>query len=237
MRFRFIQENSGKYNTRLLCRALDVTPSGYYAWRSRPASKRAQEEQALLPLIRAAVAEGRHTYGHRKVHALVEKEFTCGPRRIGRLMRENGLQPKQKRRYKVTTQSRHSLPIAPNLLEQDFTATAVNEKWVADITYIWTDQGWLYLSTIEDLFSRFIAGWAIERYLSDVLTRKALIMALGRRKTTPGLIHHSDRGSQYASSAYRALLDNAGIVQSMSRRANAYDNAPMESFYSRLKMN
>lgn len=235
MRFRFIQEYDKRFGVQRLCELLAVSRSGYYAWRERPPSKRAREDQLLLPLIRAVFEAGRRIYGYRKVHAKLETDIPCGRDRVARLMRENGLKPKQKRRYVMTTQSRHNLPIAPNLLTQDFTAATENEKWVADITYIDTDEGWLYLAAIEDLFSRFIIGWAIESYLTDLLTCKALKMALGQRQPAAGLIHHSDRGGQYASHDFRALLDKAGIVQSMSRTGNAYDNAPIESFFSRLK--
>jgi putative transposase len=218
-----------------MCKLLGVSRSGYYAWRDRPASKHAREDKALVALIRAACKAGRGIYGYRKVHATLKSDIPCGRDRVARLMRENGLQPKKKRRYVATTRSRHTLPVAPNLLARDFTANAPNEKWVADITYVGTDEGWLYLATIEDLFSRFIAGWAMEISLTDLLTRRSLEMALGRRQLTAGLICHSDRGSQYASHAFTAMLDQAHILPSMSRSGNAYDNAPMESFFSRLK--
>lgn len=235
MRFRFIQTYAKRFSVQLMCRLLQVSRSGYYAWCKRRPSKRTCEEKVLLELIRVAFAEGRHTYGYRKVHPLVQKEFACGIHRVARIMRKYGIRPQQKRRYRATTQSKHNLPIAPNLLAQEFTAAGMNQKWVADITYIRTGQGWLYLSTIEDLFSRFIVGWALEPYLNDNLTKKALAMALGRRQINSGLIHHSDRGRQYASRDYRQLLKKAKIAQSMSRSGNSYDNAPMESFFSRLK--
>jgi transposase InsO family protein len=150
-------------------------------------------------------------------------------------MRQAGLQGQVRRRFQVTTHSQHTLPVAPNRLGQVFQATTVNMTWLADITYIPTDEGWLYLATIEDLFSRFIAGWAMASCLTDRLTCNSLHMALRRRQPPPGLVHHSDRGRQYASDAYRAMLAEAHIIQSMSRTGNAYDNAPMESFFSRLK--
>jgi transposase InsO family protein len=218
-----------------LCRLLDVSPSGYYAWRNRPLSRRAQEDAQLLALIRAIFEGSRQIYGYRKVHARLAATLPCGRDRVARLMRRNGLKARLKRRFRVTTQAKHPFPIAPNLLAQDFSTTRRNEKWLADITYIATDEGWLYLATIEDLFSRFIVGWAMERYLTDQLTRQTLRMALGRRRPAAGLIHHSDRGGQYASDAYKAILAKANIVQSMSGPGNAYDNAPIESFFSRLK--
>lgn len=235
MRYRFIQEHSIGHGVRRLCRLLEVSVSGYYAWRQRPVSRRARQDVELLKHIRTLFAAGRSVYGYRRIHAQLQAIMPCGRDRVARLMRRDKLQPRPRRRFVVTTQSRHSLPVAPNLLAQDFQATTVNEKWLADITYIPTDEGWLYLATIEDLFSRFIAGWAMESYLTDQLTRKSLQMALERRRPHEGLIHHSDRGSQYASNKYRAMLAKARIVPSMSGTGNAYDNAPMESFFSRLK--
>jgi putative transposase len=235
VRFRFIERHSKRFGVQRLCQLLAVSRSGYYAWRKRGSSKREREDRVLLALIRAAFRASHRIYGYRKVFAALETDIPCGRDRVARLMRENGLRGRHKRRSVVTTQSHHNLLVAPNLLSQDFTASTLDEKWVADITYIWTRQGWLYLAAIEDLFSRFIVGWAMERSLSDLLTRKALKMALGRRQPSGGLIHHSDRGGQYASKDYRELLRKAGIEQSMSRRGNAYDNAPIESFFSRLK--
>lgn len=235
MRYRFIRQQGQRFGVRRLCRLLDVSSSGYYAWRDRRPSRRAEQDAVLLAQIRAIFAAGRETYGYRRVHAKLAAAQTWGRDRVRRLMRANGLQPKRKRRFVVTTQSRHSWPVAPNLLAQDFRAATPNEKWLADITYIPTDEGWLYLATIEDLFSRFIAGWAMESYLTDQLTRKSLQMALSRRHPPAGLIHHSDRGGQYASNTYRAMLTEARIVPSMSSTGNPYDNAPMESFFSRLK--
>jgi transposase InsO family protein len=235
MRFRFIQQHAKRFGVRAMCHLMGVSRSGYYAWRKRPPSKRAREDKVLLALIEAIYKANRSIYGYRKVYARLQTDIPCGRDRVARLMRENGLRGKQKRRRMVTTQSKHNLPIADNLLQRDFEATATNQKWCADLTYIWTAEGWLYLAAIEDLYSRFITGWALESSLTDLLTRKALDMALGRRRPSPGLIHHSDQGSQYASKAFRADLEQAGIVQSMSRRGNALDNAPIESFFSRLK--
>jgi transposase InsO family protein len=235
MRFRFIQQHAKRFGVRAMCHLMGVSRSGYYAWRKRPPSKRAREDKVLLALIEAIYKANRSIYGYRKVYARLQTDIPCGRDRVARLMRENGLRGKQKRRRMVTTQSKHNLPRADNLLQRDFEATATNQKWCADLTYIWTAEGWLYLAAIEDLYSRFITGWALESSLTDLLTRKALDMALGRRRPSPGLIHHSDQGSQYASKAFRADLEQAGIVQSMSRRGNALDNAPIESFFSRLK--
>lgn len=235
MRYRFIEKHEGKFGIKRLCAMLDVSRSGYYAWRSRPESSRAGEDRVLLKLIRAAFAEARSSYGYRRIHARIEKDFACSRHRVARLMRENDLKPKQRRRFKPTTHSNHKLPVAPNLLHRDFVATAPNNKWVADVTYIGTGEGWLYLAVIEDLFSRLVVGWSLAQYLNDSLTRRALSMALGRRRPNRRLLLHSDRGVEYASRAYRSLLDEAGIIQSMSRKGNALDNAPIESFFSQLK--
>jgi transposase InsO family protein len=230
-----VSEQGDRYGVRRLCRLLNISPSGYYAWRDRPASRRARQDAVLSAQIRAVFAASRQTYGYRRVHAQLVTTQPCGRDRVARLMRASGLQPQHKRRFKGTTQPQPQRPIAPNRLAQDFIATEVNQKWLADITFIPTDEGWLYLAAIEDLFSRFIAGWAMEDTLTDQLTRYSLQMALGRRRPSEGLIHHSDQGGQYASDAYLALLAEARIVQSMSDVGNAYDNAPMESFFSRLK--
>ncbi len=235
MRYRFIREHGDRYGVRRLCRLLDVSSSGYYTWRDRPPSRRARQDAVLLTHIRELFRAGRGVYGYRRVHARLQSELPCGRDRVARLMRQAGLRGKARRPFKVTTDSDHPFPVAPNLLAQDFSAAAVNQTWLADITYIPTDEGWLYLATIEDLFSRFIAGWAMASYLTDRLTRNSLQMALSRRQPPAGLVHHSDRGSQYASHAYRDLLAEAKIIQSMSSTGNAYDNAPMESFFSRLK--
>lgn len=235
MRYRFIGQHGPRYGIRRLCRLLAVSTSGYYAWCGRSPSRRAREDGRLLAQIRAIFAAGRETYGYRRVHAKLATTHSCGRDRVARLMRANGLKPKVRRRFQVTTHSQHRRAIAPNLLGQDFSATAANQKWLADITYVATDEGWLYLAAIEDLFSRFIAGWAMDNTITDWLTRNSLDMALRRRRPPPGLIHHSDRGGQYASDAYKARLNQAGIRQSMSNAGNAYDNAPMESFFSRLK--
>lgn len=235
MRYRFIRELSARYGVRRLCRLLSVSSSGYYAWRNRLPSRRSRQDAELLTLIRTLYSLGRGVYGYRRVYARLQTPFACGRDRVARLMRQDGLRGKVRRRFKTTTQSQHARPVAPNLLAQTFHAAGVDQTWLADITYIPTGEGWLYLSVIEDLFSRHIVGWAMARVMTDELTRSSLHMALGRRRPAPGLVHHSDRGSQYASDAYRAMLGEAGIVQSMSAKGNAYDNAPMESFFSRLK--
>lgn len=237
MRFRFIRDHEEQYPIRRMCSVLSVSPSGYYAWCQRPPSERALANRQLVTKIRAIYDASRQLYGYRKVHrTLLASLIACGRNRVARLMRRAGLRSRRRRRYQVTTtQSQHRRPVAPNWLAGQFTATAPNQKWVSDITYIRTRQGWLYLAAVLDLFSRRVVGWAMERYLTDTLTVKALEMALARRQVPDGLLHHSDRGSQYASGRYLARLDQARALTSMSRRGNVYDNAPMESFFATLK--
>jgi putative transposase len=236
MRFHFIQQHAQQFSISLMCVALSVSRSGYYAWRKRLPSARELADERLLTHIQAVFDWSRNTYGYRRIHvALMDQGVGCGRNRVARLMRLAGLQGRRRRRYKTTTQSRHNLPVAPNRLSRNFTATAPNQKWVSDITYVRTGQGWLYLAAILDLYARLVVGWAIESYLTDRLTLKALQMALSRRRPLPGLLHHSDRGSQYASTDYRQQLSAQNVRVSMSRTGNAYDNAPMESFFATLK--
>jgi transposase InsO family protein len=237
MKFRFIDQHQTEFSITLMCRGLGISRSGYYAWRSRPASPRKMANEILLEQIKAAHQKSRQTYGSPRIRAeLVAQGITCGHNRVARLMRLNGLRAKQKRTFKVkTTDSNHDRPVAPNLLEQDFEAQQPNQKWVTDITYIPTVEGWLYLAVIMDLYSRRIVGWAMSDSLERQLVISALHMALQARRPPPGLLHHSDRGSQYASEDYQALLTKHQLRCSMSRAGNCYDNAPMESFFGTLK--
>lgn len=236
MKFRFIRAHAAQCRVKLMCAALDVSRSGYYAWRRRQPSARELANRQLLAEIQAVYQASRQVYGYRRVHqALLAAQIVCSRNRVARLMRQAGLRAKRYRRYRVTTHSRHRRPVAPNHLARRFTATMPNEKWVSDITYVRTHQGWLYLAVVLDLFSRYVVGWAMEPYLNDRLTLKALRMALARRRPPAGLLHHSDRGSQYASRDYRALLLDQQALASMSRTGNVYDNAPMESFFATLK--
>ncbi len=236
MRFRFIQQHEGQYRVKTMCAALDVSRSGYYAWRQRTPSARQQANNRLLLQIRLLFQASRRLYGYRKVHqALLAKQIGCSRNRVARLMRQAGLRSQRRRRYRLTTQSRHTRQLAPNHLNQQFVVGAPNQTWLTDITYIPTQQGWLYLAAILDLYSRRVVGWAMESYLTDELTLKALRMALAQRQPATGLLHHSDRGGQYASNDYRQLLEKVQAVASMSRRGNVYDNAPMESFFATLK--
>lgn len=236
MRFRFIQQQSQRFSISMLCAVLGVSRSGYYAWQKRKPSAREQANQELIEQIQSLFSWSRSTYGYRRIHAsLVDQGIVCSRNRVARLMRQLRLLGRRRRRFRVTTQSRHNFPVAPNLLARNFWATVPNQKWLADITYVRTGQGWLYLSIVLDLYARLVVGWAIEPYLRDTLTLKALNMALNCRKPPPGLLHHSDRGSQYASDRYRNLLAEQHTVASMSRTGNVYDNAPMESFFATLK--
>jgi putative transposase len=237
MSFRFIEDHRETYPVRLMCAVLEVSPAGYYAWRERPVSERTKSNAMLLAAIRQAHCDSSGRYGSPRVHAVLRRQGRGASRgRIERLMRRHGIRAIMAPPRRVrTTDSRHSLPIAPNLIERDFTATAPNRVWLADITYIPTAEGWLYLATVMDLFSRKIVGWAMRDHMQVELASAALTMAVCQQRPQAGLIHHSDRGVQYASHAYRNALGDAGITASMSRKAHCYDNAPMESFFHTLK--
>lgn len=220
-----------------MCRVLEVSVSGYYAWRHRPVSQRTQANADLLMAIRRIYEESQGTYGSPRIWAELRAEGErCAEKRVARLMQQNQLRARGKgKRRVVTTDSRHTLPVAANVLNQAFTATAPNQKWVGDITYIATRQGWLYLAAVLDLFSRRIVGWAMADRIDSTLVVAALTMALQQRRPAPGLLFHCDRGSQYASQLYRQALAEHGVDLSMSRTGNCYDNAVMESFWSTLK--
>jgi transposase InsO family protein len=237
MSFRFIEDHRETYPVRVLCAVLEVSPAGYYAWRSRPPSTRSVANRELVATIRRVHQDSGGRYGSPRVHAVLRSRGRNISRgRIERLMRRHGIRaimaPPRRAR---TTDSRHALPIAPNLLARDFTAAAPNRIWLADITYVPTGEGWLYLAAVMDLFSRKIVGWAMRDHLRTELASSALTMAVQRQRPAVGLIHHSDRGVQYASLDYRGALAAAGITASMSRKADCFDNAPMESFFHTLK--
>ena len=220
-----------------MCRLLKVSPSGYYAWLQWSESPRDRKDRILLVKIKAVFKASRSRYGSPRIQrALREDRIRCGRRRIARLMRQNGLRAKHRRKYRATTNSKHSHPVAPNLLERRFKVSKPNEVWVSDITYIWTGEGWLYLATVMDLYARRIVGWAVRSRLTKELAMAALSQAIALRNPKPGLIHHSDRGSQYASNAYRKLLKTRGIRCSMSRKGDCWDNAVAESFFRTLKV-
>jgi transposase InsO family protein len=237
VKFQFIETHRTEFTITLLCQVLGVSRSGYYAWRKRPLSPRKMANQILMEQIKASYHKSRQTYGSPRIHAdLVEAGIKCGHNRVARLMRQTGLSASQRRRFKVTTtDANHDYPVAPNRLNQEFRADRPNQKWLADITYIPTLEGWLYLAAVLDLYSRRIVGWAMADNLERQLVIEALQMAIETRQPPPGLLHHSDRGSQYASDDYQALLTKFKMHSSMSRTGNCYDNAPMESFFGTLK--
>ena len=237
MRYEFIRAHRNDYSISRMCTVLGVSPSGYYAWCARPISCRAQANAALLTEIRAVHTASRQTYGSPRIHAeLRARGFSTSKNRVARLMRAARIRARRKTKRKVvTTDSQHRFPVAPNHLNRDFTASRPNEKWLTDITYIATAEGWLYLAVVMDLFSRRIVGWAMEASLESSLVEKAFQMAVQNRRAIQGLLHHSDRGSQYAGAPYQTLLAAQHIQVSMSRTGNCYDNAPMESFFSTLK--
>jgi transposase InsO family protein len=219
-----------------MCTLLKVSRSGYYAWLERPESRRSLENRTLEDKIRVFHAASHGIYGSPKIHRdLIDDGVRCGKNRVARIMREAGIRSRAKKKFKATTNSRHNLPVAPNLLNQDFTVDAPDRTWVGDITYIHTEKGWMYLAVLLDLFNREIVGWATSSRMTRQLAIDALQMALGRRTPAKGLIHHSDRGSQYASGDYQKILSKHGITCSMSRKGNCYDNAVAESFFRLLK--
>lgn len=239
MRYRFVAEYAGAFAVSALCRVMQVSRSGYYAFRERPPSARTKSDATLTGQIREAFASSRGTYGSPRVHqALSQSGIVCGENRVARLMRAAGIRPEPARRFVRTTDSDHGLPLFENRLDRDFAPEAageVNRRWVSDITYIWTGEGWLYLAVILDLFSRRVVGWSLAPTLHKEIVLDALSMAVSLRQPGEGLLHHSDRGSQYASLAFQETLLAAGMVCSMSRRGNCWDNAVAESFFATLK--
>ncbi len=236
MRYQFIQTHKAEFPIRRMCSVLDVSPSGYYAWRDRPVSAHARANQHLMQEIRAVHARSRRTYGSPRVHAHLKLcGFQVGKNRVARLMRLENLYGRRKKKQPRTTNSQHDYPVAPNRLNRDFQASRPNEKWLADITFIPTAEGWLYLAAVLDLFSRKIVGWAFADSLESSLVEHAFRMAVQDRTTLSGLLHHSDRGGQYAGHIYQQMLVGHRMQPSMSRAGDCYDNAPMESFFSTLK--
>jgi putative transposase len=236
MTFRFIDEHRSRWSIRLLCRTLEVSPAGYYAWRQRPTSARQQRRDILAVEVRAIHAEVKARYGSPRIHAeLNARGRECCVNTVAKLMRDAGIAAKTARKFRCTTDSNHDLPVGDNLLDRQFDPADPNAAWVADITYVPTRAGWLYLAAVEDLYSRRVVGWSMADHLESRLVVDALEMAVQQRWPGEGLLAHSDRGSQYASEHYRQLLTRNGIECSMSRRANCWDNAPMESFFASLK--
>jgi transposase InsO family protein len=237
MRFCFIHAEKANYSISLLCHCLEVSRTGYYDWRDRDPSKRAQEDARLKVKIAASYAASDGRYGRPRIlRDLRADGERVSHKRVARLMRELGIEGRRKRRYRVTTDSRHSFPVAPNLLMRDFDVDELNTVWAADITYIATLDGWLYLAAILDLFSRRVIGYAMSERIDRHLVLEALGKAQENRPGAIDVIHHSDRGSQYASHDYQEALDKGGLTCSMSRRGNCWDNAVAESFFGTLKM-
>ena len=219
-----------------MCKALNVSPSGYYAWRNRPVSAREMANQELVKRIEAVYNESYETYGSPRIYRELEAQgVACSENRVARLMRLRGLRAKQVRRYKSTTKRNKKHPVAPNLLKRDFGADRPDQKWLTDITYIPTREGWLYLAAVLDLYARRIVGWAMSDRITADLTIRALKMAIRQRQPGAGLIHHSDQGSQYTDGAYQILLEDHDFQVSMNGVGSWYDNAPMESFFGTLK--
>jgi transposase InsO family protein len=236
MIFSFIEQHKCAWPVTLMCQTLDVSCQGFYAWSKRPTSAQQQRRDALLVEIRAVHAEVKQRYGSPRIHAELEaRGVACCVNTVAKLMHDNAIQAKSARKFKNTTDSNHSLPVADNLLDRDFHAQGPNERWLGDITYIPTREGWLYLAAIEDLYSRMVVGWSMADHMQSRLVVDALAMAVARRLPDEGLLAHTDRGSQYASAHYQQLLSKHGIECSMSGVGQCWDNAPMESFFASLK--
>ncbi len=236
MTFRFIDAHRPHWPVTVMCDALGASPAGYYAWRERPVSVAQQRRDSLLVEVRAVHAEAKARYGSPRIHAeLQARGRRCCVNTVAELMRKSGLAAKTTRKFRHTTDSNHNWPVAANLLRREFDPDKPNEAWVSDITYIPTREGWLYLAVVEDLYARKVVGWAMAARLSSRLVVEALTMAVQRRLPGAELLAHSDRGSQYASAHYQRLLQAHRITCSMSRRADCWDNAPMESFFATLK--
>jgi transposase InsO family protein len=236
MKFAFIQAEKASFPVAALCRLLGVTRQGFYAFAKRPASARTERERLLRERLQALHAESRGTYGSPRLHVALQREgLRVSKHRIARALRSLGLRGRSPRRWRITTRANPAHPVAANVLARDFSASRPNERWVTDISYVWTNEGWCYLAVILDLFSRAVVGWALDTTLSTKLPLAALDMAIRRRRPDSGLLHHSDRGCQYTSDEYRAALAELGVIVSMSRKGNCWDNAVAESFFATLK--
>jgi putative transposase len=234
--FPFIADHAGTWPVAWMCEALEVSTSGYYAWVARPDSPTQQWRGELVAAIEEVHAEVKQRYGSPRMHAALNaREYACSENTVAKLMSAHGIRAKTPKRFVRTTDSKHRLPVAENILDRDFEPEGPNERWCADITYIPTREGWLYLAVVEDLFSRMIVGWSMDETMESRLVVDALEMALARRRPGAGLLAHSDRGSQYASEHYQRVLSAEGITCSMSGVGQCWDNAPVESFFGRLK--
>jgi putative transposase len=235
-KFAFISAEKATFPIVVMCRVLAVSASGYYSSQGRPVSPRGRRDKDLSERVAAVHLASKRRYGSPRVHAELQAAGQrVGRKRVARLMRENDLVARTRRRFRTTTESNHSFPIAPNVLKRNFTALGPDQAWVTDITFLWTARGWLYLAVILDLFSRRVVGWATSQNVDRRLALDALDMAIGGRRPAAGLVHHSDRGSTYASTDYRNALEARGIECSMSRKGDCWDNAVAESFFASLK--
>lgn len=236
MKYAFITQHQQRFSVIRMCHLLDVSTSAYYEWRKRPESPRRREDQRLAESVKQSHVRSRMTYGARRIQKeIVETGEIISRNRVARLMRQQGLESKVKRKFKATTNSNHDRPVAPNRLDRDFQADRPNQAYVGDITYIATHEGWLYLAVLIDLYSRAVVGWSMAERMTAQLANDALTMAIWKRKPPKGLLVHSDRGSQYASALYQNTLQERGFICSMSRKGNCWDNAPAESFFHTLK--
>jgi putative transposase len=237
VRYAFIDRYRHMYPVLVMCDVLEVSSSGYYAWRGRPESRRSREDRKLKAIIRSVFEESRQTYGSPRIHdELRDRDIRCGRKRVARLMKEDQLTPKKARRFRRTTVAEPDHPKAPNVLGREFSVNAPDTAWVGDITYLWTQEGWLYLAVLLDLFSRRVVGWSVRPHLGQELAIAALDRALFERGVPEGLLHHSDRGCQYTSNEYQKKLKGNHLTVSMSRKGDCWDNAVAESFFATLKV-
>jgi len=237
MKYIFIKDNRSTFRLKKMCQVFAVSKSGYYAWRKRTQSKTKRANELLLAKIHEVFHGSHQHYGSRRVwFELRLRGIICSKNRVARLMRQDELKSRRTRKFKATTNSKHKLPIAPNLINKNFVVKQPNRVWVSDITYLWTWEGWMYLAVIIDLYSRQVVGWAMSTRINKELVLSAIIQAIGRRKPNLGLIFHSDRGSQYASYEVRKLLQKYQILQSMSNKGDCFDNAVSEAFFATLKL-
>jgi transposase InsO family protein len=236
VKYAFIESQSKDYPVTLICRVMMVKRSSYYDWHGRGGSVIPEEELQLRRRMKALFAASRGSLGSRRLmRGLREEGFDIGRYRVRRIMKSLGLVVKRKRKYRITTDSNHKLPVAENILDRQFNPAGPNQVWGTDITYLWTQEGWVYLAIVLDLYSRRVVGWSVDKRMNKALVIRALMMAINLRRPPAGLIHHSDRGSQYASKAYQVLLRQQKMICSMSRKGNCWDNAPVERFFSSLK--
>jgi len=236
VRYAWISEHQNEFSVSAMCKVMGLSRSSYYDWLGKPDSPKAKNDQEISKMINDVFKEGRATYGARRIRQkLIQKKMKISRRKVSRLMKESNLEVKTKRKFKATTDSNHNNPIVPNLLDRKFDVLEPNRYWVGDITYIPTEEGWLYLATVIDLYSRKVIGWSMDSRMKAELVNNALLMAIWQRKPKASLIWHTDRGSQYASDSHRSILKQHHISQSMSRKGDCWDNAVAESFFGSIK--